>query len=86
MDFWIPLFDDYAMGFSGCDNFNQVMHRKTWPYRYLSDKQSVNDYLFTWVSINFYNIWQYADNDYDDVSFSEFRKMLAVEMVKAMDA
>ena len=42
-DLLIPMFDDYAMGFSGCDNLNEVMHGKTWPYRYSSHKQAGND-------------------------------------------
>ena len=69
-----------------CDNLNEVMHGKTWPYRYSSDKQAVNDYLFNSVLINCYHIWQDADIDREDVSFSEFCEMLAVEMLKAIYA
>jgi len=77
----LPLFDEYAAGFSGCDNFNQCMHGKTWSYRNSSDAQAANDYMFTSILINTYHLWQDVGNDRDDVSFSDFCEMLAIDMV-----
>ena len=74
------------MGFSGCGNLNEVMHGKTWTYCYLRHKKAGNDYIFTSVLINYYHIWLNVDKNIDNVSFIDFRIVLAVEIVKAMDA
>ena len=80
----VPLFDEYAAGFSTCNKNNQVMNGKTWPYRYSTDAPAANDYLFISVLMNSYHIWQDVGEDRNEFSFSEFCKMLVTEMIQTI--
>ena len=78
----IPLFDEYGTGFSGCDQFNAMLHGKRWPYRYRSDMAAAHDYLLTSTAINVFNVWKDVDESRENVVFNDFLRKLALGLVE----
>jgi hypothetical protein len=79
-----PLYDQYCMGFNGCDLYNRCLHSKTWPYKQQGDIRNGSDYLFTCVLINTYHLWIDAGRPEDnrrDVKWRDFCTQLAHEML-----
>ena len=79
-----PLYDQYCMGFNGCDLYNRCLHSKTWPYKQQGDICNGSDYLFTCVLINTYHLWIDAGRPEDnrrDVKWRDFCTQLAHEML-----
>ena len=63
----IPVYDEYAAGFAGCDNFNQIMHGKKWPFERKKSAAGADyangwNYMFTSILLNCYHLW--VDSDY----------------------
>ena len=78
------MFDEYAVGFSGCDKFNRSLHGKTWPYRISTDIGAAFDYLFTSTLINTYHLWKDADYHCDEITFEQFYLILAQGMMEEL--
>jgi len=83
----IPVYDYYNAGFSGCDQFNRAMHKRTWPFLTRkcvmgTDKSNGWNYLFTVVILNVWHLWINADpENRKPVSYNNFCQALASSLV-----
>ena len=80
----LPLFDEYSVMFAGCDKFNHGLHNKTWPFKYSSDMMAVQDYLFTSLLMNCYNLYRDVGQDPLEFSFKDFCECLAIDIIKSI--
>ena len=82
----IPIYDTYNVCFSTCDHFNQVLHKKGWPFDFggngrKGDMQKGFDYLLTAILINTHHAYCFVQKKCtDEYPWRQFCDELGMEM------
>lgn len=89
-----PLYDHYAVGYDKCDEWNQLLHGRRFPFRRSGSGHCLNShhdqFYFDMVLLNSWQAWADANpqtsSDGKEIlnttSFSTFCKMLSIELVR----
>jgi len=80
-----PVWDEYKESFSGCDRFNKLLHKKTWPFRDGGGRDGAVfkngwNYLFSCTLVNSWNLFNDCTNQ--ENTYTEYCEKLAAQIVE----